>query len=63
MKHANLTRQRLVLLSMLGGVLFSFPIVGLVDGVVLGLPAAYVYLFGVWLALIVVAARLAEGGR
>ena len=63
MKRANLTRQRLVLLAMLGGLLFSFPIVGLVDGIVLGLPAGYLYLFGVWAALILMAARLSEGGR
>lgn len=61
MRRASHWRQRLVALGLLGLPLLTFPIVGLPMGEWLGLPAAYLYLFGVWLALVFFAAVLTEG--
>ncbi|MDD2885923.1 MAG: hypothetical protein PHT48_12885 [Dechloromonas sp.] len=60
MKNANPARQRLVALGLLGIPLLSYPVLGLPQGDWLGLPAIFVYLFGVWGGLIAGAAWLAE---
>ena len=49
-------RQRLVALGLLGSALLSFPVLGLPLGEIGGIPAAYLYVFGVWAALIALAA-------
>lgn len=61
MKQASPTRQRLVALSLLGIPLLTFPLVGVPSGYFLGLPAIYLYLFGVWAGLIGSALLIAEG--
>lgn len=61
MKHANLSRQRLTALGLLGIPLLTYPLLGLAVGSWGGIPAAYLYLFGVWLGLILLAALVAEG--
>ncbi len=63
MRRASPMRQRLAALGMLGAPLLTFPLLALPAGEWLGLPASYVYLFGVWLMLIVLAALVAEGRR
>ena len=60
MKRASPTRQRLTALGLLGLPLLTFPILSLPSGQWLGLPAPYVYLFGVWSGLIAAAAWIAE---
>jgi hypothetical protein len=60
MKHSNPLRQRLAALSLLGIPLLTFPLLGLPHGELGGIPAAYLYLFGVWAGLIMVAAFVAE---
>lgn len=60
MKRASPTRQRLAALGLLGLPLLTFPILSLPGGQWLGLPASYVYLFGVWSGLIALAAWVAE---
>lgn len=61
MKRSSPTRQRLAALGLLGLLLFSYPLVGLPFGGIAGLPAGVLYLFGVWLGLIALAAAVAEG--
>jgi len=53
-------RQRLAMLGLFGLPLLTFPLLGLPAGDWFGLPAGYVYLFGVWAGLIALAARVAE---
>ena len=60
MKRGSPTRQRLAALALLGIPLLSFPILGLPQGELAGFPAIFLYLFGVWAALIALAARIAE---
>ena len=60
MKQASPTRQRLTALGLLGIPLLTFPLVGLPNGEWLGLPASYVYLFGIWCGLIAIAAWVSE---
>jgi hypothetical protein len=60
MRQANRARQRLVALGLLGIPLFSYPLLGLPQGEWLGMPAIFIYLFGVWAGLIAIAAWLAE---
>jgi len=60
MKRASPTRQRLAALGLLGLPLLTYPLLGLPTGHWLGLPAGYVYLFGVWAGLIGLAAWVAE---
>ncbi|MGE5470971.1 MAG: hypothetical protein ACM3X0_09270 [Bacteroidota bacterium] len=62
MKRASISRQRLAALGLLGVPLLSFPLLGLPGGNWAGLPAGYLYLFGVWSGLIVLAALVAESG-
>ena len=53
-------RQRLAALGLLGSALLTYPVLGLPAGDVAGIPAAYLYVFGIWAALIVLAALGAE---
>jgi hypothetical protein len=58
----RLSAQRLAALFLLGWLLFNFPLLALFNrGVdVLGIPLLYAYIFGVWLALIVLMALVIE---
>jgi len=58
-------RDRLVGLFFAGVVLLDPPLLNLVNGALLGWPAPYVYLFGVWAFLIVGVALVGrvEGAR
>lgn len=60
MKRGSPTRQRLTALGLLGIPLLSYPLVGLPGGTLADLPAIFLYLFGVWGGLIVLAALVAE---
>ena len=60
MKRANPMRQRLAALALLGIPLLTYPLLSLPTGEIAGIPAPYLYLFGVWTLLIVLAAAVAE---
>ena len=60
MKRANPTRQRLAALGQLGVPLLTYPLLSLPGGEWGGIPATYLYLFGVWAGLIALAAWVAE---
>jgi len=60
MKRANPMRQRLAALGLLGIPLLTYPLLSLPTGDIAGIPAPYLYLFGVWTLLIVLAAMVAE---
>jgi hypothetical protein len=60
MKRANPVRQRLAALGLLGIPLLTYPLLSLPGGEWGGLPASFLYLFGVWVLLIVLAAGVAE---
>jgi hypothetical protein len=60
MRRANPLRQRLAALGLLGIPLLTYPMLGLPNGELAGIPASYLYLFGVWTLLIVLAAAVAE---
>jgi predicted permease len=62
MNHSRLVAQRLVALFLLGCLLFNFPLLALfnLEGEVLGIPLLYAYIFGAWLALIMLMALAAE---
>ena len=60
MKQASPARQRLTALGLFGLLLMTYPILSLPTGFWAGLPADYLYLFGVWAGLIVLAGRVAE---
>ena len=60
MKRANPLRQRLSALGLLGVPLLTYPLVSLPTGEIAGIPMPYLYLFGVWLLLILLAATIAE---
>lgn len=60
MKRASPTRQRLSALGLIGVPLLTYPLIALPDGNMGGIPAAYLYLFGVWAGLILIAALVAE---
>lgn len=62
MIKATLTGQRLVALFLLGWVLVNYPIMSVfdVDRVWLGIPAVYLYVFGVWAAMIALMAWIIE---
>lgn len=60
MKRANLSRQRLAALGLLGVPLLTYPLLGLAEGSWRGIPLPYLYLFGVWSGLIGLAAWVAE---
>lgn len=61
MLRRTVRRDRMVGLFVAGVLLFNPPIVNLVGGTVFGWPALYLYLFGIWIALIAVAAFILEG--
>ena len=60
MRRNTSLRQRLVAIGLLGIPLLTFPMLSLPNGEVAGIPAAYLYLFGVWMLLIALAAVVAE---
>jgi hypothetical protein len=60
MRRANPLRQRLAAIGLLGVPLLTFPMLSLPNGELGGIPASYLYLFGVWALLIVLAATVAE---
>ncbi len=60
MKRANPMRQRLAALALLGMPLLTYPLLSLPTGDIAGMPAPYLYLFGVWTLLVVLAATVAE---
>ena len=60
MKRANPMRQRLAALGLLGVPLLTYPLLSLPQGDIAGIPAPYLYLFGMWTLLIVLAAVVAE---
>ena len=60
MKRANPVRQSLAALSLLGIPLLTYPILSLPGGDWNGIPASFLYLFGVWALLIALAAGVAE---
>lgn len=61
MKHGSPARQRLAALALLGLPFLSYPLLTLPEGDTAGVPNAFLYLFGVWGALIGLAAWVAEG--
>lgn len=63
MKRASPVRQGFAALGLLGLPLLTFPLLSLPEGSLGGIPATYLYLFGVWAGLIVLAARVAERRR
>ncbi len=66
MMRSRLVAQRLAALFLLGCLLFNYPLLALFnrDIEVLGIPLLYAYVFGAWLALIVLMALAVErGGR
>jgi hypothetical protein len=65
MAHRAVQAQRLVALFVLGGLLFSYPLMALFDtaGAVLGIPLLYAYLFGVWIGFIALLILIVERRR
>lgn len=57
--------ERLVLLTLLGSVALNYPLLALFStgGLVLGMPVLYLYLFGVWVALIALAGIVIESRK
>ncbi len=47
-------------LALLGVPLLTYPLLSLPGGSLLGMPAGYLYIFGVWAGLIALAAWVAE---
>ncbi len=62
MIKATLTGQRLVALFLLGWVLVNYPILSAFDSARMwfGIPVLYLYVFGLWAALIVMMALVIE---
>lgn len=62
MPHSVLTRQRLVGIFLTGLLLLYSPAMTLFDHVaeLAGIPVSYLYLFGVWLLLVILAAITVE---
>lgn len=60
MKRSSPRRQRLAALGLLAIPLLTYPLLGLPHGQLAGIPAIYLYLFGVWAGLIFLAALVAE---
>ncbi len=54
-------RQRLAAIALAGWPLLTFPVLGLPEGSLLGIPAVYLYVFCAWGGLIALAARVSEG--
>lgn len=63
MGNRTLWAQRLVALFLLGWLLFSYPLLALVDGrgEVFGIPVLFAYLFGAWALLIILMIWVIEG--
>ncbi|MBT3045513.1 MAG: hypothetical protein AB2660_01055 [Candidatus Thiodiazotropha sp.] len=63
MNRSTQTRQRLAGATLLGLLLFFSPVLTLFDKATewAGIPVSYLYLFGIWLALILLAAWTVEG--
>ncbi|MEW8507728.1 MAG: hypothetical protein AB2598_13585 [Candidatus Thiodiazotropha sp.] len=63
MNRSTQTRQRLAGVTLLGLLLFFSPVLTLFDKATewAGIPVSYLYLFGIWLALILLAAWAVEG--
>lgn len=62
MFRQRIKRDRLVGLFIAAFVLLDPPVLNLVGGTLFGWPALYLYLFGVWAALIVATALIVERG-
>ena len=60
MKKSSPQLQRLTALGLLGLPLLTYPLLGLPNGLMAGIPSIYLYLFGVWAGLILLAAVAAE---
>jgi len=60
LRRASPVRQRLAALALLGVPLLTYPLLSLPGGTWLGMPASYLYVFGVWAGLIALAAWVAE---
>jgi hypothetical protein len=60
MKRLNPLRQRLAALGLMAIPLLTFPVIGLPTGHWNGIPASFLYLFGVWAGIVVLAAGAAE---
>jgi hypothetical protein len=58
----GIVRQRLIAVFVVGCVLLCYPIIALFDRPesIGGLPVLYVYVFGVWVALIIVLALIVD---
>ena len=56
---------RLVALSVLGFLLFNYPVLALFNrgGTLFGVPVLYVYIFAIWAALIAAIALVAESPK
>jgi len=65
MPRATLSRQRLLVLFLAALLALFSPLIARFDSVphLLGLPALYLYLFGVWAAVIAIAAWIVSRGR
>ena len=61
-KALQKTLLKLGIAGCLALLLFNYPLLSLYRGDVLGVPTLYVMLFGLWLALIIVARAIAEPG-
>ena len=62
MRHPERKGQRLAALSMLGALLFNFPLLALfnVPGTLFGIPVLYAYIFAAWAGMIALMARCAD---
>ena len=62
MIKATLTGQRLVALFLLGWVLVNYPVLSVfnVQQSLLGIPVLYLYVFGVWAAVVALMAWIIE---
>jgi hypothetical protein len=65
MKPSDLTGPRLAAVFLLGGILLNYPILSIFAPLrdVGGIPVLYAYVFGVWVLLIALMARLVERRR
>ncbi|MEW7973075.1 MAG: hypothetical protein AB2540_08635 [Candidatus Thiodiazotropha endolucinida] len=65
MNRSTQTRQRLAGVTLFGFLLFFSPVLTLFDKASewAGIPISYLYLFGIWLALILLAAWTVEGRK
>jgi hypothetical protein len=65
MRKPSLTGQRLAALFLLGFLLLNYPLLSLSSGnqTWLGIPVLYLYIFGIWTALIMLIALVIERGK